>query len=324
MEWRLAMTSSIIQPQVNCATAREFIEALSPIGPYFKDAARSDEWLFRGQGKDRPLIPSVFRKDGDGNYLWHSSLHVGRDLTDFGQFLLAERDTVVRFFQIADRRGLVLPDDSQELRSRLETAMSKRGDDMVSAHAQSSWEYTDHAVLDQASLVALAQHYGIPTRLLDWTRLPYVAAFFAAESAFKRMKYASTDDQLVVWSFLFPLLSKFDPEAQYNAPIRVITAPSATNSNLKAQQGVFTLVKLHDALEDGTYLPLDKILEKYAEQNDTELEGYQLRKFMLPVSQADELLQLLAKLGIMPSVIYPGYQSIIDDLRMEDRWSGSK
>src|SRR5689334_22784009 len=113
------MTLSIIQRQVNCATAKEFIEALSPVGPYFMDAKRSDGWLFRGQGKDRPLIPSVFRKDSAGNYLWNRNLHVGRDLTDFGQFLLAERDIILRFFQIADSRGLVLPDDSQELRSRL-------------------------------------------------------------------------------------------------------------------------------------------------------------------------------------------------------------
>jgi hypothetical protein len=37
------------------------------------------------------------------------------------------------------------------------------------------------------------QHYGVPTRLLDWTHSPYVAAYFAASS--------KDEEDGEIWSF---------------------------------------------------------------------------------------------------------------------------
>ena len=57
---------------------------------------------------------------------------------------------------------------------------------------------------DLLDYVATAQHFGVPTRLIDWTRDPFVALFFAVymndapENEEYRIFYADLDDHLVI------------------------------------------------------------------------------------------------------------------------------
>jgi hypothetical protein len=54
---------------------------------------------------------------------------------------------------------------------------------MISAFKGAAHLYEDAlpSTNDDLSWLAVMQHHGVPTRLMDWTRSPYVAAYFAAE-----------------------------------------------------------------------------------------------------------------------------------------------
>jgi len=305
------MSNQVVREPVNCKTAEQFLTVLSPIGEYFKNEKHSTNWLFRGQGQDYQLKPSLFRTDPP-------SIKKLKELTkynieDYSQLIKAELDFLIQFFEIADKRGLVLPDDSQDFRSGLEVLRQYRKDNNYKID-HDRWVMLTKTL----SLMALAQHYGVPTRLLDWTRKSDIAVFFAAEDAYKH-KYDPSSN-LVVWAFCFP---NFDRQKKHKSDdlfdIWGVTAPSATNANLKAQQGVFTLLDFRFTDESqGNCLPFDSLLENLTAKTKTANPSLEwgLQKFTLPVSETEKLLLLLAKMDIASSSVYPGYGSIISDLQM--------
>src|SRR5258708_921921 len=151
------------------ATAEEFIESLHPEAAPFRDWDPR-EWAFRGQPEDKDLKASAFRPNQE---FFRVSDDVWEGWTNYQQ-ISAEIEVTVDFFEAADASGLVLPDDSPQLRDSL-SKFRRASSDRPPNELLREWPPRD-----LWSLVALMQHAGVPTRFLDWSASPYKAAYFAA------------------------------------------------------------------------------------------------------------------------------------------------
>lgn len=112
-------------------TAIEFLKALSPWDGFCPADYRKG-YIFRGAGSSKyNLMPSAFRKEA---ILRSYENSVSAPMRTVGDQIRAEATTLLEFFLAADRQGLHLPEDSQNLRELYEESISVK-DDWIAAIA---------------------------------------------------------------------------------------------------------------------------------------------------------------------------------------------
>lgn len=156
------------------------------------------------------------------------------------------------------------------------------------------------------SIVALAQHYGIPTRLLDWTWKSTVAAYFAARGVLPTKDAES--GSLAVWALNTGFVESIARENKNS--VALVTAPQASNPNLAAQAGLFTVDR------QPYPLPLEERLVQLAKS--TRFGECVLRKVTLPRGLAGGLLRWLGLNGVTAASIFPSYDGVARAI--EEMW----
>lgn len=158
--------------------------------------------------------------------------------------------------------------------------------------------------------LSLMQHFGCPTRLLDWTKDPLVGLFFALSS-----QDAETDAALYVlvpsFSSEAAILDAPYPEGLPNFRSIVTIHPTPIDARVVAQKSVFTLQPFGDDEEQFTPLDRrrilrpDKMLGSHPEEQATEFT-----KIIIPAKSRFSLMATLLYMGIDHASLFPDLQGV--------------
>ncbi|MEZ0121775.1 MAG: FRG domain-containing protein [Candidatus Reddybacter sp.] len=154
---------------------------------------------------------------------------------------------------------------------------------------------SDTSSLNSEQWMALGRHHGLVTPLLDWTKSPYVAAYFAYNEylpidkelgCLNPVPLEPRDGYIAVWEIpLNSILKSF-------TELKVVHSRYEAANRQKAQSGLFTL------LDSSLKIPLDDFLKE---------KNYQhiLKKYLVPKREVIIAMHDLHLMNINENTMFP-------------------
>ncbi len=290
-------------------------------------------YVFRGESTTKyTLLPSMLREYN--RKIWcesklnHLPLKSRLKGTNF-ELINLEFFMLRQFYELSNKRGLPIP----ECKLLQENFYIKQNEKNNLRY----WYPTEDSLMEYSSfymIAALAQHYGLPTRLLDWSYDLETSLYFAASNALKSQDNKSSDDQMVIWAinkrwfeFIESIDNKdesIDNKGKY-IPIKFITPLYHLNNNLCAQRGTLSLcIERINPTAKVKPCPINEILANWINENqDFVSHIFQgkipplLFKYLISVHECENIMKYLYFKNINASTIFQGasFSSVAEAVR---------
>ena len=286
----------------------DFIQSISYNGK-LHNIIYVNNHIFRGVSvEDYELLPKSHRID---------------ELHSISSQILSEFETIMRFYEISDLSGLQVPECY--LRYSIKQIV----------YLANKMPYADKEYWPSEDIIpvaALAQHHGLPTRLLDWTYSFFIALYFSASGALKKLNkdnikrlnfavYILNMQELKVASMLYERSGNF-------FPFKIINPPYGTNEYLSAQRGLFTYWQENtratkNNTDEMNRLPLNERLDHFLKINSLNRD-VKFHKIIIPYEFTTRIIRYCFSNDFNAARLFPDYNGVVKHMEEEKRLNAAE